>query len=458
VIFDDLSNPDRALNGQYPSGLIDWGTGAWYLSGPYGQFRTNSVGFNGAGLASASFTFLSPHRLVQLDAYNGGTTASTLSVSCDGAVTTQGTISPGQLGALQTGLSRNCTTVTIGSSNGWNTNFDNLVVDTAPPTPTSTATPTRTATPTNTAASTTPTGSSCPCTIWPSSAQPGGTTSGPSVELGVKLRADQDGFITAIRFYKASTETGTHVVNLWSRNGSLLGSATSSGETGSGWQQVNFDSPIAVSANTTYVASYHSNGRFGYDMNAFTSAGVDAPPLHALRSGADGPNGVYVYGTTSTFPTTSFNDANYFVDVVFTPAGAGATSGSTVTFDDLPNANRPLSGQYPSGVIDWGSLSWYLSGPYGQFSSNSVGFNGSGVTSASFTFVTPSRLMQVDAYNGGTTSSTVNLTCAGQPTVGVTLAPRQLATVKTGWTGACSTVTLSSSNGWDTNFDTFVVQ
>jgi hypothetical protein len=352
----------------------------------------------------------------------------------------------------------------VGSSNGWHTNFDNLVVDVAPPAPTSSPTPTRTATPTNTAAPTAPTGSSCPCTIWPSSAQPGGTTSGPSVELGVKLRADQDGFITAIRFYKASTETGTHAVNLWSRNGSLLGSATSSGETGSGWQQVNFDSPIAVSANTTYVASYHSNGRFGYDMNAFTSAGIDASPLHALRSGADGPNGVYAYGTASTFPTTTFNDANYFVDVVFTPAsasgasGSASPSGSTVTFDDLANPGRPLSGQYPSGVIDWGSRSWYLSGPYGQFRSNSVGFNGSGATSASFSFVSPSRLMQVDAYNGGTASSTITLTCAGQPTAGVTLAPRQLATLKTGWIGACSTVTVSSSNGWNTNFDNFVVQ
>jgi len=45
---------------------------------------------------------------------------------------------------------------------------------------------------------------------------------------------------------------------------------------------------------------------------------VDNPPLHALRSGQSGGNGVYAYGTTSTFPTNSFKAANYWVDVVFT--------------------------------------------------------------------------------------------------------------------------------------------
>ncbi|MEA2641254.1 MAG: hypothetical protein QOF51_2648, partial [Chloroflexota bacterium] len=65
-------------------------------------------------------------------------------------------------------------------------------------------------------------------------------------------------------------------------------------------------------------ASYHSNGSFAYTLNAFTSAGVDNPPLHALQSGVDGGNGVYLYGATSAFPTNTFQAANYGVDVVFT--------------------------------------------------------------------------------------------------------------------------------------------
>jgi hypothetical protein len=82
ITFDDLSNPNRPLTGQYPNGVIDWGGGAWYLSGPWGRFTTNSVSFNGATLQAASFSFISPRRLVQLDAYNGGTGPSTITLSC----------------------------------------------------------------------------------------------------------------------------------------------------------------------------------------------------------------------------------------------------------------------------------------------------------------------------------------------------------------------------------------
>src|SRR6266542_2770695 len=84
ISFDDLANPNRVLSGQYPTGLIDWGSNVWYLSSPWGLFRTNSFSFNGAGRTSGQFTFLSPRRLVQLDAYNGGTSSSTVSVSCTG--------------------------------------------------------------------------------------------------------------------------------------------------------------------------------------------------------------------------------------------------------------------------------------------------------------------------------------------------------------------------------------
>jgi len=76
------------------------------------------------------------------------------------------------------------------------------------------------------------------------------------VELGVKFRADSNGYVTGLRFYKASTNAGAHVGHIWSRSGVLLGRATFTSETRSGWQQVNFSTPIIVSANTTYIASY----------------------------------------------------------------------------------------------------------------------------------------------------------------------------------------------------------
>jgi hypothetical protein len=279
VTFDDLSNPNRTLGGQYPSGLIDWGSNAWYLSGPFGAFRTQSVSFNSAAMTSASFTLLSPRRLVQIDAYNGGPSSSAVSLSCAGQPIVNATLAAHQLVTIATNWSGTCASVQLTSSNGWDTNFDNLVLASG-----AQATPTPTQTPTS-------------------------------------------------------------------------------------------------------------------------------PP--AAR---------------------------------------------TVTFDDLSSPNRPLSGQYPGGAIDWGTNAWFLSGAYGAFRTNSVSFNGRGPTSATFRLLTAQRLVQIDVYNGGASPSTVSLACSGQPTITMNVAARQQVTIATGWVSVCATVTVGSTNGWDTNFDNLVAQ
>jgi hypothetical protein len=138
------------------------------------------------------------------------------------------------------------------------------------------------------------------------------------VELGVKFRSDVNGYVTGIRFYKGSSNTGTHVGSLWSRTGTLLGQVIFSGETASGWQQANFIKPVAVTANTTYIASYHTNvGLYPDDINYFASSGVDSAPLHVLQYGVDGGNGVYVYSANPAFPRNTWYASNYWVDVVF---------------------------------------------------------------------------------------------------------------------------------------------
>jgi hypothetical protein len=42
--------------------------------------------------------------------------------------------------------------------------------------------------------------------------------------------------------------------------------------------------------------------------------------------------------------------------------------------------------------------------------------------------------------------------------VSVTLAPNGLQTITTNWTGTCTTVTIGSTNGWDTNFDDLIYE
>lgn len=155
--------------------------------------------------------------------------------------------------------------------------------------------------------------------LWPPTQQPAVAAANDSspFELGVKIRVDTPGSILGIRFYKGTGNGGTHIGNLWGADGTLLGSCTFTTETVSGWQQALFKSPIPITSGTTYIASYEApQGHYAIDGGYFTGKGADNGPLHALASGVDGPNAVYST-TTGTFPTLSFSDSNYWVDVIF---------------------------------------------------------------------------------------------------------------------------------------------
>jgi hypothetical protein len=200
-------------------------------------------------------------------------------------------------------------------------------------------------------------------TIWPSTATP--TTpdvgSDSPVELGVRFYADTSGTISGIRFYKSAPNTGTHIGNLWSSTGTLLASATFTSETASGWQQVNFSAPVAITANTAYVASYHSTiGHYAGDASYFTTSAVNHSPLHTYVNTTSTPEGPYTYGSTSAFPASTYNSANYWVDVVFNagssslvaptittqPSNQTVVAGQTATFSAVASGTAPLSYQW----------------------------------------------------------------------------------------------------------------
>lgn len=174
----------------------------------------------------------------------------------------------------------------------------------------------------------------CPCTIWNNTLAPQNAleTDDSSVELGLKFRADDSGIVTGVRFYKGGpTNGGTHVGHLWSSAGALLGTVTFIGETASGWQQAMFDTPIPVTANTTYVVSYFAPmGHYPADENYFVTS-RDRTPLHALSSSQSGGNGLYLYSATGGFPTESYNATNYWVDVVYVDAASLPLQVSAVT-------------------------------------------------------------------------------------------------------------------------------
>jgi hypothetical protein len=132
VTFDDLPGQDRPLDGAYPAGVIDWGTGAWWLAGPTDPLASKSVTLDERSLRGASFRFVVPRRLVSLRAAARTGGAGTVSLSCAGQPTTTAAVPLGEAVTVATGWTGTCTTVTVDLSDGWRTHLDDLVYDAEP--------------------------------------------------------------------------------------------------------------------------------------------------------------------------------------------------------------------------------------------------------------------------------------------------------------------------------------
>jgi WD40 repeat protein len=183
------------------------------------------------------------------------------------------------------------------------------------------------------------------CSVWSNTTTPSNPQENDpnSVELGVKFRSDLNGVITGIRFYQANSGAGagrTFQATLWdlvTQTPLATGTVTS---TTSGWQQVSFSTPFTINANKVYVASYHApNGNYAGDNGFFAASGVDNSPIHLLRDGENGSNGVYVYGVSRAYPTNTWQSSNYWVDVVFsTNIPADTTPPSVISTAPTANA------------------------------------------------------------------------------------------------------------------------
>jgi fibronectin type 3 domain-containing protein len=150
-----------------------------------------------------------------------------------------------------------------------------------------------------------------------------------ALNLGVRFQSSEAGTISGIRFWKDVNNTGTHVGTLYTDTGTQLAQATFSGESASGWQQVNFTA-VSISANTTYVAAYHSiNGHWSRSVSYFASSGYTNSPLSSPENGTNSEyNGQRLYSSSVAFPgaANGYGD-NYWVDVVFNPGTGGNPPG-----------------------------------------------------------------------------------------------------------------------------------
>jgi hypothetical protein len=263
-------------------------------------------------------------------------------------------------------------------------------------------------------------GSAAEITFWPNTITPSTQQASDTqaVTLGLRFYSTQPGTVTGIRFYKGSRNTGTHIGTLWSNTGTRLASVTFASETASGWQRANFATPIAIAANTTYVISYLAPiGSYAVQQQ-FPWSGLSSGPLRAVGPYA----GVYAYGSSTRFPSSTYQSSNYYVDVVFSPS-TSSPSPSTYTI---------------SGRVSGSPATVALSGPVtGTRITDSTG---------AYSFAgLPNGIYVLSASQPGYTfsPSTARITINGAPVTGVNFTatkapPTTIKSISLSWTRSTS--------------------
>lgn len=122
------------------------------------------------------------------------------------------------------------------------------------------------------------------------------------------------GKISAIRFYKRAKETELHIGKIYSSTGVLLAQVKFTNETaGAGWQKKDLATPLAIAANTEYTVAVTT----GNMIYVATSNAMGAQIANANIPSIAGNNGVF--GPVGAIPKQSWNNSNYFRDIVLMP-------------------------------------------------------------------------------------------------------------------------------------------
>ena len=181
-----------------------------------------------------------------------------------------------------------------------------------------------------------------------------------ALTLGVKFWSTTAGSVSAIKFYRGAASPQGYIATLYSATGTVLGSVQMSQESGPvpGWQVAQFASPISISPNTSYVAAYYApSGQYADDYYAL-SQGVTSGPLAAPASASVGGNGVYRQG--NGFPNSLFEDSNYYVDVMFTPATAVPYLQLSVNpTNPSISSDSPLGSVVATITANWSNGAWF---------------------------------------------------------------------------------------------------
>ena len=248
----------------------------------------------------------------------------------------------------------------------------------------------------------------CPCSLLESTTQPvlSDSADTAAVTLGLKFSPTVNGSITALRYYRDATNTGTHTGTLYSGAGVKLATVTFA-ESGTGWQTAQLSASVPVTAGATYVAAYYApNGHYSASSGFFANDVVNNP----LRSVA--PGGVYTYA--NGFPDQTYMSTSYLVDVLFTPASNDAPTVTAVSpaagATGVP-AGTAVTSTFGS-AIDPTTLTLTVTSPSGQLVGGQLAYD---APSRTATFTTAGPLADGTTYKAVVNANAPSGTAMASP-------------------------------------------
>ena len=176
---------------------------------------------------------------------------------------------------------------------------------------------------------------------------PGSTFSENPLEVGTLFTTAIAGEITRIKFY--ATAAGNYPFTLWRGQNRIYQDTITATRAGWAFKDVS----VPVGAESLMASVYAYNGRYGSRNNVFgaiRTAGNISAPVGA---------GKYVYASASLYPTESYRNCSYYVDIVFSEKvvpiviSAGTDTTLTLSLDttgSVPYVNYTLKGTGPTNL------------------------------------------------------------------------------------------------------------
>ncbi len=127
MTFDDPHlRAGTALEGAYPSGVMDWPPGEWKIGVPGGKLGTFNLIPANQDPGPREIAFPSPRVFVGIDVYNGGPAEAVISIRSGSEPDVASTLQPGELRRIRTAWKEPSPRVVIDLQRGEGMRFDNL--------------------------------------------------------------------------------------------------------------------------------------------------------------------------------------------------------------------------------------------------------------------------------------------------------------------------------------------